>query len=959
MRNTLILSLAITALLAVSGSAAPSVANVSAPATAGLYNKYEVTFDVSTVAANCYWPYDESPNPGVPAGVGVSVDGLFTNDNWNTTIVQPGFIYQEYTRNDSYIAPNVWLYPTGNPVWQLRFAATHLGEWKFKIRVRDSSGTFTTDERSFNCVASSNHGFVRVSPSDGRYFELSDGTYLPMIGLSDVSIDKYPQLADMGINLVRTWWQSSAADGNKALFGAGGQGGDRVWQHLQYSGEVTYPGDIVSAIIPTNAGDGDVFSGLYTQPTVKPNTHYRFTGLVKTVGITGSGDYGVRLRVQGVVPRSERVTGDTGWREIILDYTSLSGYYITTASIGMQNVTSGTAYCARLSLREDLGGGQYGPELLSRADFHATRSYPQSVAWFIDRQLEAAASNGIFVKAILEEKGDSFFGCILGNGTWTSTRNDNNVYASATHACRTYQQYYWRYVIARYGFSTALHDVEFCNEGDPFNTLHYDAVAAMGAYFRANDPNKHLATSSNWHSFPPRMWRSADVDIADIHMYLGWRIASGGNRLWPGWDGFWNTVNGADDTNNPGVADGFEWDTTVKHSGSRSMKIMIPPMPGDHQNRFKNSKAFFQCGPPPNHIVRISLWTKGQNLVTYNQSWIQPAGLALQYSEGGGDFAGYVSGTGSCSGAWGTYDWQKVQFTFTVPEVSQSGASGRLPLNVWVTPYARANNSDSPGYMWIDDVVVEDMTTGEVVNYNGGFEYIDSESYDVVAAHCAYSRLARSYALNKPVIRGETAFCYTQRFASPYKGFDYAGNSSQPGEDQLLVDDSDGVWWKKWVWAHTDPGGLIEIYWWSNLQMARSFSYGKAYQNFMSGIPLSNGHYQDACAVASNPAIRVLGQKDLTNNKAYLWIDNAPYTWKNVVDGVNVPLVSGTVTISGFADGFYKADWWNTSTGVISRTEDIQCSGGNIQLSLQNLQSDIACKIAPRPARIDLRILVP
>jgi uncharacterized repeat protein (TIGR01451 family) len=58
-------------------------------------------------------------------------------------------------------------------------------------------------------------------------------------------------------------------------------------------------------------------------------------------------------------------------------------------------------------------------------------------------------------------------------------------------------------------------------------------------------------------------------------------------------------------------------------------------------------------------------------------------------------------------------------------------------------------------------------------------------------------------------------------------------------------------------------------------------------------------------------------------------------------------------------DGPYKAEWWNTSTGAITRTEDVQCTGGQIVLSVQNLVSDIACKIYQTPAKVDLRVLVP
>ncbi|MCE5314976.1 MAG: hypothetical protein ABFD49_05070 [Armatimonadota bacterium] len=1003
--------------------AAPSISSVTASNSCGLYEKYEVTFDVSTVASVFYWPYDPSPAANtdshpdaIPAGVGVTVDGLFSNDNWKTTFVQPAFYCQSYYTDSSMTASDgsEWIYPDGDPAWKIRFAPTATGDWKYKIRITDAGGTTTSSEYSFTCVQSSEHGFVRISPSDGRYFELSDGKYLPMIGFAEIENDDFDTISNMGVNLTRSWWQSS--NPSLALFGAGGQGGDQVIGNLNYTTDYVRPGRIVSSKVP-NLGSSwtSVWLGINTTITsIKHNTRYRFSCTVKTVGVTGDGDYGLFIGEHPSLVRSARLTGDNDWQELSLDITSDSTRNYLRVYVAETNVTSGTSYLSDWSLKEYLNDGSMGPELLPRPDLQSHTNYSQKIAWAIDKQLECARQNGIYVTAVIEEKGDSFFSKIQADGTWGASTNDN-VYADSTHACRTYQQYYWRYLIARYSYSTALHSIELFNEGDPFNGNHYDAIESCGAYFNENDPNKHLVTSSNWHSFPPLMWNQDNVGIADIHMYLGRRVASGGNRLWPGWDGNWTIANYS-----TSLGDNFEIDSTVSHSGSNSLKITVPAVASSDINNHlvTGGNAFFTVAAPPGHTLRLSMWVKGQNINTYGLSWVHPGGIALQYSQGGGDFAGYPSGTGSMDAPWGgTYDWQKIEYTFTVPTTSPSGAKGLLPEILLVTPYYRATNAESTGYLWLDDFVIEDLASNIVLNYNGGFENWQYESYDVVAGHCAYSRLARSYQLNKPVIRGEVALCYMQRFTDTYKGFLYKGTSSQPGEDQLLIDDTEGVWWRKWIWANIDPGGLTEIYWWPTLPMSRDYTYGKAYQAFMSDIPLSNGKYVDAEAEVTNSAIRVLGQKDLTNNYAHLWIDNAPYTWKAVVDHNYVPqtwdaaatyasgstcgygspvhiykslqasnknhaitdtawwedsgtydssslpalpsAVSGKVTVSGFAAGDYRVEWWNTSTGQITQTQDISSTDGSIALTVSNLQSDTACKIYPKPATIDLRILVP
>lgn len=964
--GSLLLHMLVVLILIVSAipvASAPGIFNVTPTSTTvGLYDKFETTFNVGTVATNPYWPYDESPNTSVPARVGVSVDGLFSNDNWQTTIVQPGFYGQEYeTSKDStgvyrtLTNGKTWVYPTGTPVWRIRFAPPKLGTWQYKIRVTDASGTTTSSTAfSFNCVSSQNHGFVKVSPTDKRYFELSDGTFVPMLGISydtgslaDIE-DKYAQLSEMGVNLVRTWWQSS--NPKMALFGSGGQGGDGVWNGLDWSNDYVRSGKIAVAKLTKDNPK------LYQSVAVKPNTSYKLSAWIKTVGITGTGSYGVRVQAwpAGIAPL---ITGTNDWNEVVVDVQTLGptqgtgSYELPWVEVKLENVTGGQVYISDMSLREVLSGGQLGPELLIRPDLIPTTSYAQPIAWTIDKLLDTATKDNVYVKAVIQEKGDSYFTRLQADGTWGAMSTDN-VYASATHPSRTYQQYFWRYIIARWGYSTALHSIEMFNEADPFSGNHYSAAAAMGSFFKQNDPSKHLVSTSNWHSFPPAMWTNPDLHYSDIHMYLGWNVASGGNRLWPGWDGSWTQPSQLEMSQ---VGDGFAIDNTTAHSGTRSLKMTLPVTSDAGFPAQANVK--FQCGVPSGHQIRVSAWVKAQNCLgwdiePWSKTW-QKSGLYLVYSAGGGDFYGYPT-SGDLKSPTGTYDWQKVEATFTVPTVPQKA------LLLEVTPRSWQNNinrTSQPGYLWIDDILVEDLTSGLTLNYNGGWDYEEGESYDIVNGHVAYSRLARSFQYDKPAVRGELGICAPMRYTDPYQGFGYTG------EDQYLVNDSNGVWWHKLSWSNIDSGGLYEIYWWYQLPLARNFKDGAAFQRFMAGIPLSNGNYREIDATSTSPLLRVLGQKDTVNNMAHLWIDNIKHTWKNVIDGVSVPAVTGSVTVSGFKDGAYKAEWWDTTNGVATRTDNVTCSGGKITLAVQNLQTDTAVKIMPAvstsPAAIGLKVITP
>ena len=840
--------------------------------------------------------------------------------------------------------------------------AGQCGNVEYKIHVTDADGAVTSGEGSFTVTAGSKRGFVRISPTDPRYFETGDGTYLPLVGMTDPNYDgnklasDYAQLKLMGVNFVRSWWQSYNM--SRPLFGASG------WKNLTYNGHGRSDRQAHLAKLPRSTDPYELDS-LYTRVSVKPRTNYRVSATIKTIGITVGGANGDGVRVH-VPPSgySGPMTGSNDWTTVSYDFTTAADQYEQAITFPHTGVTGGVAYCSHVSLRENLGGGLYGSELVRQPDFEAHTSYPPDLAWWIDRQLDIAAENGVYVRAVIEEKDDAFYSRIQPDGSWGQSSNDS-IYASPSHACRTLQSYYWRYLIARYGYSTALHSIEFANEANPVSANRMEAVRALATYVNSNDPSKHLVSTSNWSSFPPQMWQQPEIGTADIHIYLGWATAGlDAKRLWPGWDGIWNsaTIQEFDD-----LGANFSRDMMVKHGGTASLKMTVPAVPSHPLPR--QSALKFIAGLTPGHSYRVSAWVKAADITPWGDNYSEGCGLDLVYTTDGGDFLGQQYFTAPLTNR--TYDWQYISNAFTGPANAPS---------VIVTPFyweINSNLNPTGGTFWIDDVKLEDLTRGIVLNYNGGFEFWQPESYDVVAGHCAYSTLIHSFQLSKPTVRGETAFTHLQRFACPYRGVYQRDN-----EDQLLVDDTDGVWWRKWVWSQTDPGGLYEIYWMPGLLMSRQFTYAKAYQSFTSDIALSNGHYKDVGATVSNMNLRVLGQKDLSNNRAHLWIDNAPYTWKAVVNhnrvpeawnssatyaanstcgggspthiykslqagNANRPLtnpswwqdtgafdpasnpalpppVSGTVTVSGLSDGLYTVSWWDTTTGTVTRTETIQ-----------------------------------
>ncbi len=137
-------------------------------------------------------PYDPNPPVGVQAGIGVTVSGLFSLDNWKTTITQPGFLYQPYTH--TVVNGKDHFTPAGAPVWDVRFAPQQAGTWQYRLSVQDSqgliyypelgqsAGSFTVGAVSSNSFTAK--GFIKVSPTDSRYFQFQDGTPFVGVGLT-------------------------------------------------------------------------------------------------------------------------------------------------------------------------------------------------------------------------------------------------------------------------------------------------------------------------------------------------------------------------------------------------------------------------------------------------------------------------------------------------------------------------------------------------------------------------------------------------------------------------------------------------------------------------------------------------------------------------------------------------------------------------------------------------------
>jgi hypothetical protein len=170
----------------------------------------------------------------------------------------------------------------------------------------------------------------------------------------------------------------------------------------------------------------------------------------------------------------------------------------------------------------------------------------QRGAYAFDKILALAEQHKVYLKMVINEKNDYILQSIAFDGSIAPRHTGGNFYGNGRTMTRVrwLQQAWWRYVQARWGYSSYIHSWELLNEGDPGSANHYALADEMGKYLkcrvfgeqpvwdanvgdvcRYDHPNAHMVTTSFWgDAFPWRFWNNsdklyADLDYADQHYY--------------------------------------------------------------------------------------------------------------------------------------------------------------------------------------------------------------------------------------------------------------------------------------------------------------------------------------------------------------------------------------------------------------------------------------------------------
>jgi len=214
-------------------------------------------------------------------------------------------------------------------------------------------------------------------------------------------------------------------------------------------------------------------------------------------------------------------SSDRDWHTVVAHYTHQDN--TNDISIYLDNVTAGSVFIDQISIREIKSGGALGGELVRNplADQH-TYVEQRPGAWF-DWQVEQCAKYGIGLEYVVQDKNDWIPNHLNENGAFGD--RGTGYYAEEGTKTRWLQKQWWRYLAARYGYSTGVRAWELNNEGPPDNGSgsHARATQEFAAYMHGIDAHRHLVSTSFWCCWEPGFWgdrtKFPDVDYGDIHWY--------------------------------------------------------------------------------------------------------------------------------------------------------------------------------------------------------------------------------------------------------------------------------------------------------------------------------------------------------------------------------------------------------------------------------------------------------
>lgn len=562
----------------------PTIGTVTDTLVSGAVPQWELlelSFPVTTIALNYYLPYTASP----PAGqtlVGITVDAQFSKDGFATWETMPAFWYENFTEQVK--GGHDWLHPLGTGTWKVRWTPSSQGIWQYRLVATDASGSCTpTDPVTFTAGAPTGHGPIRPRVADPRLLEYSDGTpYFPQGYNLNATRLNYgedptqfaaPMFATMGTNkiaMARIWSkQLGLFSANEMSWFGFGQGSGRTRIHHGTDASFTAENDNEMGFWVESGWTGlwMGWGGIKRTPACKRSTTYRMRiryripsalngplfggdpwGFVgKFIPAATSFPPGTKTYHSTTIFNAEdpnvgtavtpRVTASTGssYADLVGTFTtgSTQDYLdppILVVENGAHPAPQPNIHVLGVWIEEDLGGGNYGPNICSRGGAHfgsplvshgsftSAYSLDQKYARYLDLIVQSARDNGIWLNIVTAEQADDFISGMDGSGALTTPDyGGGQFFGLAGSRQRWLQQAQDRVHHARYGWTHPLY--EATNETNPGTTgaasAYSERAAALKAFANAPLLTDSLSVGANAGDINGR----SPLDVVSIHVY--------------------------------------------------------------------------------------------------------------------------------------------------------------------------------------------------------------------------------------------------------------------------------------------------------------------------------------------------------------------------------------------------------------------------------------------------------
>jgi uncharacterized repeat protein (TIGR01451 family) len=867
--------------------------------TVGRYLRYEVTFNLTNVSPSNYNPFrpETTGDSLSPAGVDVWAEVVTPSGAvkkvWGYYDVDYGY-YGNSSKSGQQGADR--MIPVSASHWHVRYAPMDVGPHKITVKVKDQSGTTSSQQLSFNCVESGNKGFIRVS-DDGTRLVYSDGSPYVCIGtMAPYGTEKVaPTTAAMkanGMNFIRKW----LVDRDK----------DDIFRNLEgwysYSADTGTVRTGKQSAVRNVTGAGSIVDQSFVG--CKPNTYYKAHVYLKTSS-SFNGEAAVYVNEQGknvgdVTRVGNSVTGGKDWTLSQIIFKTGSSAEMLHFKPRVLSGSSGTVWVDDAGLYEcdSSGNPLVNFNILFNPSFEPwnpsqLRLVPLARLEYL---LQKAEENGIAVQPCMfnyrlwnKSAPTGFYAAFFGDW-WTDS------------ASIAQQERALRYLVARFGSYRSLFAWELTNEMDSsYATVRGNWIAGRSNFIKSGDPQQHPVTNSYWGS--PADYEYAqmkEIDVGQVHNYLNTEERTTGQG-YPSW---WTLSSGMSiETGSGNVASGGRALKAVANGGSISDAMAI------------------YCKQSKSYTVRGKIKTSGVS------------GKASIFVRCDG---GSSPGPNFTLSATGTSGYASQSRSFTTGSTAVS-----FTVNLTL--------DGSSGTAWWDDIEVIDDATGRLMLPNGGFESppLGDDEFDWAVYYTTITRQrydAGPSGVKKPWVSGENGLMgptYNLSYWARY------GDTTKPRHDTT------GIHVHNAVWAQLMASAALNAptYWWVDEYIVayNLWSVWLGPASFVQNLPFygrktdvsTDPLAADARASSSDQRIRLLGQK--TSNSGYFWIQNKENTWSRVVrEGLKPTPTSATLTIPGFENGAYTAVWYDAYSGKPAQTALVNVSGGALTLSVSSLSTDVA-----------------